>query len=52
MCWPAVIDAYVFAAFVPAQTCGLGRARTAPVKTGAHFSIWGHTMALREATLV
>jgi hypothetical protein len=30
----------------------LCRARTAPVKTGAHFSIWGHTEALCEATLV
>jgi hypothetical protein len=36
----------------PAQTCGLGRARTAFAKAEAHFSIWGHTEALCVATLV
>jgi hypothetical protein len=46
-----VINAYVFVAFVPAQTCGLGRARTASAKAEAHFSIWGHTVALCVATL-
>ncbi|MDR0642966.1 MAG: hypothetical protein LBG07_10960 [Treponema sp.] len=47
-----MIGVYVFAAFVPAQTCGLGRARPASAKAEAHFSIWGHTMALCGAAFV